>query len=32
MCAFELDDKNHILENARKYLKKWYENQAQDNR
>ena len=30
MCAFELDDKNHLLENTRKYLKKWYREQAKN--
>ena len=30
MCAFELDSKNHLLENTRKYLKRWYKNQAQN--
>lgn len=28
MCAFELDEKNHLFENTRKYLKRWYRDQA----
>ena len=30
MCAFELDEKNHLLENTRKFLKKWYRDQAKE--
>ena len=31
LCAFELDDRNHLFENTRKFLKRWYKNQAKDN-
>jgi hypothetical protein len=28
ICAFELDEKNKLLQNTRKFLKRWYKDQA----
>ena len=28
LCSFELDERNHLLENTRKYIKRWYRDEA----